>query len=131
MFIALVGVLFSSEASAQNIQTSTIEWNSISTFEAQSGTISDEATKVVSSAEQIIWYDKNGIAQKTFSITTATGTWPNVSSNGSIIYNVSYGDNSGVAHFSKLDHLTKIRLHLITEEGSPIYELVVTTITEL
>ena len=128
-FLLLLSVsLIATTSFAQNIQTSTIEWNCISTFTSQPGTVVDENTKVVSSAEQIIWYDDNGAALKTLSITGSTGSWSNVSNNGSIIFNITSGDDTGIAQFSKSDGVTRIRIHIVIDEDSPVFELKVGTL---
>lgn len=116
---------------AQDIHTANLEWSCASIFEAQEGVFKDEIAKIKSSAEEIVWYDKNGVVQKTFSIAGSSGTWTDISGNGSVVFNMTYGDNSGFVQFSKAGSTVKIRVHLINEEGSPIYEFTVATVTTL
>jgi len=118
-----------SVVSAQNIQTASIEWTCNSTFDATNGVATDEVTKVTTSPEHVVWYNKDGEAQKTFSVSGLAGSWTNVSSNGSVVINMTYGDNSAIAHFSRSTDAIRIRIHLISEPGSPIYELTVNSLT--
>jgi len=124
----VVSLITTTTCLAQNIQTSTIEWNCISTFTSQPGTVVDESTKVVSSSDQIIWYDNNDTVLKTLSITGYTGSWSNVSNNGSIVFNIASGDDTGIVQFSKSDGVTRIRIHIVVDEDSPVFELKVGTL---
>lgn len=129
--LVVVAVCSSLKTYAQNIQTASIEWNCTSTFTAQPGDIIDEITKVVSSDEQIIWYDAEDNVKLTLSITGSEGTWSNVSSNGSILFKVNAGTDSGIVQFSKAGGVTRIRIHLVKEDEAPIYELTVSTVNAL
>jgi hypothetical protein len=117
----------SSLAFSQNVQSSTIQWNCISTFAAHTGTIVDENTKVVSSPEQIVWYDSNNNVLQTLSITSTIGSWSNVSNTGSIVFKISSGTDTGVAEFSKGDGITRIRIHIVKETEAPLFDLRVAT----
>ena len=118
-------LLISVAASSQDIQTSTIEWNCTSTFTARPGTTADEITKVVSSSDQVIWYDKDGVVIKTLSITDTTGSWSNVSGTGTIQFGITSGDDAGLVQFSRSNGVARIRIQLINGDDSQIYELVV------
>jgi hypothetical protein len=120
--------LISAGVIAQDIQSSTIEWSSISTFSVQAGTYVDEITKVVTTPDQITWYDKDGIAQETLSITGSIGSWSNVSNNGSIFFKVASGDDLGIVQFSKSSDKMTIRINIVTANDSPTYELTITTL---
>jgi hypothetical protein len=120
--------LISAGVIAQDVQSSTIEWNSISTFSVQTGTYVDEITKVVTTPDQITWYDKDGIAQETLSITGSIGSWSNVNNNGSIFFKVTSGDDLGIVQFSKSSDKMTIRINIVTANDSPTYELTITTL---
>ena len=124
IILVFAAMLISAVATSQNIQTATIEWNCNSTFIARPGTTTEEITKVVSSSDQVIWYDSAGLVKKSFSITDTNGSWSNVSSNGSINFIVN-GDDAGMVQFIRSEGIAKIRIHIITEDDSQIYELVV------
>lgn len=123
--ILLIVLLSATTAIAQNIQTSTIEWRSTSTFDVEPGTIVNEQTKVVSSASQITWFGEDGNPFKTMPVNTVTGSWTNVGNNGSIIFNVNSENSSGIVQFWKNGSETKIRIHLVSDTESLIYELTV------
>jgi hypothetical protein len=125
---SFVAVLLTFQLHAQNIQTTAIEWNINSTFDVEQGAITDETTRVVSSSTQITWYAPDNNIRKTMSITGATGTWTNVSSNGSIIFNVTCEESSGIVQFWKADGQTRIRIHLVNESGGVLHELNVSSL---
>lgn len=116
---------------AQNIQTTSIEWNCSLTFIAQPVDMIDEVTKVVTSAEQIVWYDAEDNVKLTLTITGTEGSWSNVSNNGSILFRVNAGTDAGLAEFSKANGTTRIRIHIVRENEAPIYELTVSTVNAL
>jgi len=131
LFFLFGALLFSTAASTQNVQTSTIKWNCTSTFTANPGSIDNEMTKVVSSSDQIVWYDSNDVVRKTFAITGSDGTWSNVSNNGSITFNITAGNDVEIVQFFRTAGVAKVRI-IITEDNTPqSYELTVTTVNEL
>jgi hypothetical protein len=128
LYTTLFAFLFAFQLSAQNIQTSTIAWSTSSTFDVEQGAITDEATRIVSSSSEIAWYGSDNNLRKTMSITGTTGTWSNVSSNGSITFNVTSEESSGIVQFWKADGQTRIRIHLISESGGMLCELEVSSL---
>ena len=126
-----LSLVFVSECFSQNIETSTIEWNCSSTFDVQTGTINDDATRIVSSANQITWYDDQGVAKETLQVTGHEGSWSNVSNNGSIIFKVISGNYSGIAQFSKANGVMRVRIQMVLDDEVPIYELTVNEINQL
>lgn len=117
-----------SPAFAQNIQTTTVEWHCASTFVTQPGILTEEVTKVVSSQEGITWYDNSGVARQAFSIVSASGSWNNIAHNGTIIFLVSSGSDSGVVQFTRSEGNTTIRVQVNGENDTQLYELVVNSI---
>jgi hypothetical protein len=131
-FIIIAALIAMHTASAQNIVTATIQWNCISTFKVQPGTIVDEPTKVTSSPQQIVWYGSDGNVVHTLSITDTAGSWTNVASNGAILFNVSNASgNTGIVQFSKNANDIRIRLHIVVDQDSEIYDLTVSNLTTL
>jgi hypothetical protein len=130
LFTMLV-LIATKSAFAQNIQTATIEWTCNSTFVATPGTLTDEPTKVVSSQETITWYDNNGTVRQTLTIVDAIGSWSNVSNNGSIMLNVTAGDDRGLVQFVKNGSSTTIRIQIIATSEIQLYELTVNSLTTL
>lgn len=124
-------LLMSSTLSAQNISISTIEWNSSSTLSVIPGDVSNEPTKIVSSPTQVVWYDNSGGVLNTFTVTDIEGTWANISNNGSILFKINSGNFSGIVQFMKADGERTIRIHLVMDDESPVYELTVSDINTL
>jgi hypothetical protein len=131
LLFVLLTSLITSTALSQNILTSTIEWNSSSTFAALEGIITDENTRVVTSPTTITWYDSQNVVKKTFDITEVEGSWTNIFSNGSILFNVTSGNFSGIAQFIKTNDVKRIRFHLVHEDESVIYDLTFTDVNVL
>ncbi|HMJ68561.1 MAG TPA: hypothetical protein VK508_06690 [Cyclobacteriaceae bacterium] len=131
--LVIVGVIFtfSLKVSAQNIQTSAIEWHCNSTFVAQPGIITEELTRVVNSQESITWYDNNGTVRQTLTIVNANGSWSNVTHDGTIAFSVTSGDDSGVVQFTKTGGATMIRIQFIGVPESQTYELTVSSLNTL
>jgi hypothetical protein len=119
------------KTSAQNILTSSIEWNSSSTFTASIGVNTDEITRVVTSPSQITWYDNQDSVKQIFDIVSSEGSWNNVSNNGSISFKIKSGDSYGIAQFSKSGGSRMIRIQLVLDEEIPIYELTITDVNDL
>lgn len=127
----VIAMLLAFQVSGQNIQTATIEWTCSSTFVATPGIITDETTKVVSSQETITWYDDNGTVRKTLSIVDAIGSWSNVSHNGSIMFNVTAGEDRGLVQLVKNGNAMTIRIQIIAATEIQLYELTVNSLTAL
>src|SRR5262249_13377875 len=77
---------------AQKITTNTIRWNSVSTFNAASGEKNMENTTVTSYTDHIEWSAADGSLKYSVKILETNGSWPNISTNGQIIYEI---DNQG------------------------------------
>jgi hypothetical protein len=118
-------LLISTTASSQNIQTATIQWSCTSTFVPQDGSFTDENTKVVSSPDQIVWYDSDNAVRETFAITGSVGAWSNTSANGSILFRVSSGDQVCTVQFEKSGGTTRIRISKGSGSDLVVYELTV------
>jgi len=121
----------STTAFSQNILTSSIEWNSIATFDAQDGMIVDETTKIVSGPTKITWYASNDSIKYDLTITGSDGSWANVSQNGSITFNVKDESNTGVVQFTKAENTIKITIYFVLQDGKSIYELKVNNVNNL
>jgi hypothetical protein len=99
---------------AQNIKTATIQWSSIKTIDVSVGDISDEATTLVSyGTTKLEWKNDNGSVRKTFQVIEVIGDWTNVSSNGSMLYEVSDGSNTGTITFRKDSSGTKVLIVIV------------------
>lgn len=130
-FMILIAVCLSTELFSQNIASETIEWHSSSTFAAATGEMTYETSKIVTSPTQIIWYDDSGATKQSLDILTSEGSWNNVANNGSILIKVKSGESFGIAQFSKSGNARTIRIQLVLEEESPIYEFTITDVNAL
>lgn len=126
-----LGFCFSTRALSQNVLTSTLRWNSVSTFDAQNGMITDELSGIVSSPTHITWYAPDGSVKYNLMITRSDGAWANVSNNGSITYNVEDSSNVGVVQFLKSGNEIKIIIHFMLGDGRSIFELKVINVNTL
>lgn len=123
-------MICSSAAYSQDVLTSTIEWNSVLTFDTQNGLMIDEATKVVSSPTSITWYDSSDAVRYSLNVTGSEGTWTNVSGNGHILFYFN-GDKAGVIEFRKEGTSIKVLIHFMLEDGKSIYELRINNVNSL
>jgi hypothetical protein len=132
LFILLFGaLLISTAATSQNIRTSSVEWNCSLTSISMSGSVTGENTKVVSSSNNIVWYNEDGSVRKTLSIVNAAGSWGDVSDDGIITFSVTSDGNTGTVSFSKTHDIVQISIQVADGPDSPIYDLTVSTVNAL
>ncbi len=116
---------------SQDILVSDVQWNSIMTFNAQDGMISDETTKVVSTPTSITWYSAEGLVIYNLSIEGVDGSWTDVSQEGTIAFNVKDSNKIGVVEFSRKESEVKILIHFMLEDGKSIYELKINSVNSI
>lgn len=135
--LVLLTLICCTASYSQDILSSTIEWNCVTTFDAQNGIFTNEDTRVVSSSTHITWYDTNNNVKYNLKITDVDGSWPNVSHNGSIEYNVIVDDEANaddkvaVVQFRKASGKTIIVIHFVLQDGKSVYELTVNNVNTL
>jgi hypothetical protein len=119
--------------SAQNITTQTLRWNVATTQEINTGKHTESADQIVSYGNtRIEWQDPKGAVKKTFTITDINGSWTNVQSNGSVLYEVSIGEQQGTVTFIRTSGELTVRIILLKgEEDADLYEMSITDITTL
>src|SRR5689334_21357276 len=94
---------------AQDIITSTIKWNSTTTYNASYNNSTEEVTSLTSTAStNLIWKNEDGTIRKAFQIIEVIGEWSNVKTDGRIQYEVTDGQFSGTISIQKQDGNTKI-----------------------
>lgn len=121
-------VFFGATAYAQNVSTSSLEWSSVVTFDAQNGMLIDENTKLISSPTQITWFDASGAIKYDFTVSVIEGTWTNVSQNGTITFHVFNENDKGIVQFTKANGVIKVIIHFMLQDGKSIYELKVNNV---
>jgi hypothetical protein len=127
----LLSILFLSGIGlyAQNITTQTIRWHINQTQEVNAGKISEDPDQIVSyGTTKIEWKNSQGIIKKTFTISETNGSWTNVQSIGSILYEVNAGEQLGTVRISRTSSELTIRITLIKgDDVDPdFYEMSVT-----
>jgi hypothetical protein len=117
LVITLVFItIITSIVGAQNIKTSTIQWNSQSTLEAGSGQQMEEVTSFVTvGTTRMEWKEANGNNRKNFQVIEAIGDWTDVNQHGWIQYEVTDGTSSGTISIRKNETETKIFITMASE----------------
>jgi len=104
---------------AQNITTQTIRWHISRTQDINAGRVSDDPDQIVSyGTTKIEWQDEQGVVKRTFTISETNGSWTNVQSNGSILYEVSEEERLGTIRIFRTSSELTIRITLI--KGSDV-----------
>jgi hypothetical protein len=116
---------------AQNIATTSLQWNATSVFEAHLGNTTVEPGTVTTANGHIVWKAANGSVKYDFTILETNGTWTNVSANGSVTYEVDHQNNRGTVQFKRDNGGVTIRIVLTTGSEPLIYELTIDTIETL
>jgi hypothetical protein len=119
---------------AQNITTQTIRWQINQTQEVNAGKISEDPDQIVSyGTTKIEWQNSQGIVKKTFTISETNGSWTNVQNNGSILYEVSAGEQLGTVRIFRNSSELTIRITMIKgDDVDPdFYEMSVTDLEML
>ncbi|HEY9049624.1 MAG TPA: hypothetical protein VIN08_27190 [Ohtaekwangia sp.] len=130
----LVIVLIPCLLQAQNITTTTLAWQASSVTDSNTGNIlSAGGDKIIShSNTSVEWQDAQGNVKYTYAVNTVNGSWSNVSNNGSIIYQVTTGGNSGTITFTKSGSETTVRILVLEGEDIPdMYEFKISSLTAL
>jgi len=121
MRLPLTSVIFclsSITLCAQDIRSSTIVWHISSTTQLDPFDVSQqESTVKTVKGSSIEWGKVDGSVMQ-FSIGDIIGTWPNVSRDGEITFEVSAGEKRGTMTFLRNAGEAKIRV-LLTREGVP------------
>lgn len=125
--------LFSSTAAiAQNIATQTIRWNAVQVLDLQTGSATQDIHYVITSADEIKWYDSYGVLKQTFQITQRQGSWSNVAQPGSIFCEVTAGERRGRIEISRTSEQMLIRITLFSDapdQATAITELTIANTT--
>ncbi len=119
-------------ALGQNILTSTLTWNTVSSFDAQTGRKNVEDGQIVTHQHSSIdWNNADGSLKRSFTVNDVTGSWTDVSNEGEIIYEVDTTDgHKGNVYFRKSADGIIVRLVLNTAAEPEVFELTVSTVTQ-
>jgi len=118
---------------AQNVVTQTIRWNVTQTQEINTGRVTDNADRIVSyGTSKIEWQDPAGVVKHTFTISETNGSWPNVQSNGAMLYEVSEGERVGTLRIFRTSSELTIRITLLKGDEDPdLYEFSIANLETL
>lgn len=130
-FILITLVLASKGLLAQDITNATVSWAVVSTQAVNTGEIAELEDRIVSHGiDTIEWTDRRGVVKKSFAINEVNGSWANVQSPGTILYEVQSGEESGTVTFQRTASGILIRILILRGEEIPdIYEMTISTIT--
>lgn len=110
---------------SQDIATATIQWNSASTFNATTGSTTEEVTSLTTRETSLQWKNADGSMRKSFQIIERIGDWNDVDSEGRVQYEVTDGQYSGTVSIRKSASETKILIVIASDEPST-RELIIT-----
>lgn len=124
-------MLVSKGVLAQDITTATISWAVTQTQAVNTGDITESEDRVISHGQSTIeWTDRHGVVKKSFTISEVNGSWANVQTPGTILYEVQNGEESGTITFQRTANEILIRILILRGEEIPdIYEMTISTIT--
>jgi len=116
-------------ADAQDICGTKLVWHASQTLEVGTSQSLNENTTVVSfGRDSIQWLDQSNVRRYGLKVLQFNGGWPNITTPGRMIYDVSHGTTRGLVIFDRKDALT-IRLMLKTDQGLIAKELKITSVT--
>jgi hypothetical protein len=134
----LVGTLILSSGvlalHAQNITTDNLSWYISSIDDVNNGErVASENEKLITyDSTRIEWYNTDGSMKHIYTINNVGGSWSNVSSNGSIVYQFKSGDQLGTVTFERSGNEIMVRMLLAKDDTLPeIYEIKIVKITTL
>jgi hypothetical protein len=129
----IIFLLLSAGLYAQNVSTQTIRWHVGRAQEINTGRVSEGEDQFVSyGITKIEWQNAQGVVKKTFTINETNGSWTNVQSNGSILYEVNVGEQLGTVKFFRTSSELTIRITLLKGDGDPdLYEFSITSLETL
>jgi hypothetical protein len=126
-YLTIIFFLAVLQVQAQNIQTTTIRWNSLVTFNGGSGTTTADTTTVISYPDHIEWHLADSTVKYRLPISQVNGSWSNISNYGQVTFEVDYQGNRGTVLFQRDADRIRIRFMVLTAAAPDVYELTITT----
>lgn len=121
----LIALIFSGSpflAAGQSIVNSTIVWEADQTTDLGTGTSTTISCQFISTGSQSVeWIQKKGTVSTTYAVTSVTGSWADISSNGSVTYQVSRKGRDMKMVFEKDDTGTFVTM--IFEQNNAVSRL--------
>jgi len=108
LFILLIAaVQMPVMAQSTNPQQATIRWNASGfTDQATNVTVQKPCQFIVYGSSKIEWVQKGGSLVYTFLVTSVSGTWTDVNTNGTLTYQVTLDGTSGSIQVSRSGNVT-------------------------
>lgn len=119
---------------AQNITTENLSWYISSIDDVNNGErVTSENDKLITyGSTRIEWYNADGSIKHNYVIDNVSGSWENVTNNGSIVYQFKDGDQLGTITFERVKNETMVRVLVGKDDMQPeIYEIKIIKITTL
>ncbi len=104
----------------QDILQTNLRWNSASTINLKTNESSSYSCSFISSSSEIQWLQKNGTRVKHFAVTSTSGSWLNISTNGTISFQVTEGSIAGVITIAKDGEGTSVTLDFTAQHPDAI-----------
>jgi len=127
-FILLPLLVLIVSAHAQDISLATINWNSYSAFNVQTGDVSTDRVTFINYGNDHVDVNQNN-ATETFTITGTVGQWTNIAVAGQIRFNIAAGEKSGAITFVRTSS-TAIRVKLMIMHDETNADIIEYTIAD-
>ena len=127
-FLVLSALLtFYLSGHSQNLQTDKIQWVSTGFYDSLAKVNVTVACQFVTnpSGGQVDWIQDNGNYVTSFTISAFTGSWPDLSVDGSVVYQLTASQVNGTLSIVRAGGTTSLKLILATPSGpiSNIYQI--------
>lgn len=130
--LILILCLLSTVLSAQDISTSNLNWKVDSLVDLSTNEGFEYACTFETSGQGNISWNQKGGFTSTLNVNSQEGTWTNVQANGSVVYSVTYEEETGTIRFERTDSGWRIKL-LLGPPNLPSlkHEYIVSVVTEI
>jgi hypothetical protein len=95
-------------ASAQDMTTSHLQWESDESWDASGRTVAYQAVFKTHKTASVEWVQKQGAKASSYTVTQVEGTWTNVMTPGSMIYTTTHRGNTIWIKFERTETNTYV-----------------------
>lgn len=107
--LAIALLLLTQTSHAQNVLQSNLSWQTSQASDLRTGSSRQhQSVFKIYATSRIEWEQRNGATITRYTITGATGAWPDVSKPGKVTYSVRHDDKSGTLVLEKTTSETSI-----------------------
>lgn len=105
---------------AQNVNTSTIQWNVTHVENSEAGISEGAGDKLISyPGDKVEWKDANGDIKLSFEITSTIGTWSDASQNGLIHFSFQLENQPGEIIIQRSGNVLSAEIQLYKADVNP------------